>query len=260
LLQQVEQHACFSGCYSGELEASICLDPVKPLQPIVAVSCRDCLTFKVGVLRSLLPPGSSSDWLAGQLTQHLRGLRGYLFSFGGYHARGPGFWLSAAYYASGGLFLLDGARSRALGTDLDLLLMAFQHGVALPPHPKMLDPHSYSIQVVYVNYAGPLGPVTSRQSLLASPQCQAQPKAGYHRVTLAEFLPISSLLANPAPPPPAAATPPAAAARTQAAPRGKPPSVSAASRVLQAGDICPICRAEVRQRPLLNGTFLGCLC
>src|SRR5262245_36001719 len=121
LLHHIEQHGCFSGCYSGELDAQVCIDPSRPLMPIVSASCHDCLTSKVSVLRSLLPSGISSDWLASQLTQHLRGQRGYTLSFGGYHARGPGFWLSAVYYGNGGLFLLDGIRSRALGSDLDLL-------------------------------------------------------------------------------------------------------------------------------------------
>src|SRR5262249_7634604 len=152
-----------------------------------------CLTFKVSVLRSLVPPGVSSDWLASQLTQHLRGQRGYTLSLGGYHRRGPGFWLSAVYYANFGLFLLHRLPSRTLGSHLDLLVLAFQHGVLHPSHPKMLDPRAYTTQVVYVNFAGPPVPISSRQALLTSPKCQSQPKAGFHRVTLAEFRPIANL-------------------------------------------------------------------
>src|SRR5262249_29485608 len=107
LLQQIEPHPCFSGCYGSELEARVCLDAGQPLETVAVVSCLDCLSFKVGVRRALLPAGSSSFTLAGQLTQHVRTLRGFGLSFSGYHARGPGFWLAAAYYARAGLFLLD---------------------------------------------------------------------------------------------------------------------------------------------------------
>src|SRR5438094_3851970 len=128
LLQQVEQHGCFSGCYGSELEARVCLDAAQPLETVAVVSCLDCLSFKVGVRRTLLPGGGSSHTLASQLTQHVRTARGFGLSFSGYHARGPGFWLAVAYYPRCGVFLIDGARSRGLGSDLDLLLLAFNHG------------------------------------------------------------------------------------------------------------------------------------
>jgi hypothetical protein len=47
-----------------------------------------------------------------------------------------------------------------------------------------------------------------------------------------------------------AANPPA----VKKAPSGMP------GRSLQVGDICPVCGAEVRERGLLQGTFIGCLC
>ena len=53
--------------------------------------------------------------------------------------------------------------------------------------------------------------------------------------TLAEFLPLTRA----------------------AAPAAKP---APAPRVLTRGDICPKCKAEVRDRPLLNRSYLGCLC
>jgi hypothetical protein len=245
LLLGVEHHACFSGCYLSALEGQVCLDPAQPLEPVVVVSCQDCLSFKIGVRRALLPPATPPHRLADQLTQYVRQLRGYGLSFAGYHPRGPGFWLSAAYYGRGGLFLLDGERSRALGSDLDLLVLAFRHGVAAPPDPRMLDPRQYATQVIYVNYAPPLGPVACRQDLLSSPQCRLQPQRGFQRVTLAEFLPLARQAA-PAP----AAGPPAR----------RPGPVPAAARSLKPGDICPICHAEVRERPLLHGTYVGCLC
>src|SRR4051794_9774068 len=111
LLSLVERHGCFSGCYGSELDGRVCLDPAQPPQPALFVSCRDCLTYKVGVLRSLLPPGLTADLLAEEVTEHMRHVRGFADSFGGYHMRAGGFWLNAVYYDSCGLFLIDGARS-----------------------------------------------------------------------------------------------------------------------------------------------------
>jgi hypothetical protein len=247
LLQQVERHGCFTGCYSADHNVLLCLGPNQPLQPALQVSCKDCLSFKVAVLQSLLPGGTTIYALADQLSQHNRKLRGYDLTFSSYHARGPGFWLSAAYYANCGLFLLDGSRSRSLGSDLDLLLLAFQHGVASPPDPRMRDPKLYSTQTVYVNYGGPVGPVACRQDLLAAPQSRQQPHPGFQQVTLAEFQPLAR--ARPAAPP---------------APAGKVPTAAAAvrtpARQLKPGEICPVCKAEVKERALLNGTYVGCLC
>jgi hypothetical protein len=239
LLQQIEQHPCFSGCYSSELEGWLCLDGARLLEPVLFVSCLDCLNFKTGVLRSLLSAGSTSHTLANLLTQHMRQLRGFGLAFSGYHARGPGFWLSAAYYPRSGLFLLDGARSRPLGSDLDLLMLAFKHGVAQPPDAQMTDPKQYQTQTVYVNFGTPLGAISNRQGLLSSPQCQLQPRAGFQRVTLAEFQPVAGKAAAPG------------KATAQA---------TAAKKPLAVGSICPVCKAEVRKRPLLNGTYVGCLC
>lgn len=243
LLQHAEQHGCFTGCYGSESNVSVCLDPARPLQPLVVVSCRDCLE-RFGTLQTLLPPGGTSYVLADQLTQHLRLQRGFTFACSGYHARGPGFWLSVAWYGAAGLFLVNGERSRALGSDLDLLLLGFNHGVLpTPTDPRLLDAGQYATQQVYVRFAAPVRPVGNRQALLSSPHCRTQPAAGFQRVTLAEFRPQAA----PAPPPPAAST-----ARKASAPA--PP------RPLKPGDTCPVCGAEVRQRALLRGTFVGCLC
>ena len=235
LLQHAESHACFSGCYGSDPDVSVCLDPARPLSPLLVVSCHDCFA-RLGVPRSLLPSGATANWLAGQLTQHLRKQRGFALSFSGYHTKGPGFWLGAAYYASCGLFLLNGERSRALGGDLDLLILAFRHGVAAPPDPRMLDPRLYATQEAYVRFTAPMAPVASRQALVMSPHCRAQPAAGFQRVTLAEFQPAARA---------------AAPAKAQG---------SAAPRALKPGDICPVCGAEFRVRALLQGTYLGCLC
>jgi hypothetical protein len=243
LLQQVEQHGCFSGCFGTDADVRVCLDPNRAPEPMVVVSCQDCLSFKLGVLQTLLPPGTNQAyWVADQLTRHLRKLRGYTISFSGYHARGPGFWLAASYFGPAGLFLLDGARSRSLGSDLDLLLLAFKHGVAAPPDPRMLDPKQYATQVAYVDFSRPLGAIQCKAQLLASPLLQAQPQKGFHRVTLAEFLPVASQ-----------------AGRAPATP-ATPVVVTLPPRPLKPGDTCPVCKAEVKARPLLNGTYVGCLC
>jgi hypothetical protein len=243
LLRHVEQHGCFSGCYGGDSDVRVCLDPAQPLQTQVVVSCLDCFA-RLAVLRTLLPAGSSSYGLADQLTQHMRTLRGYTLSFGSYHAKGPGFWLSAAYFGSCGLFLLNGERSRSLGSDLDLLLLAFKHGVAVAHDPRMADPKQYTTQVVYVNFTPPITSITCRQDLLSSPHCRVQAAPGFQKVTLAEFQPLARQ--SPAP----------AAASGSA---GKKAAHSV-SRPLKVGDICPVCGAEVRERGLLQGTFVGCLC
>jgi hypothetical protein len=241
LLQHAEAHPCFSGCYGSDPDVSACLDAARPLSPLLVVSCHDCFA-RLGVPRALLPSGATAPWLAGQLTQHLRKQRGFTLSFSGYHTKGPGFWLSAAYYGACGLFLMNGERSRALGSDLDLLILAFRHGIAAPPDPRMVDPRQYATQEVYVRYTSPMAPIASRQALLTSPHCRSQPAAGFTRVTLAEFQPVARAVV-PAPVP----------VKAQAA-------SATAPRVLKAGDVCPVCGAEVRERALLQGTYLGCLC
>jgi len=85
-------------------------------------------------------------------------------------------WLSAAYYAPCGLFLLDGERSRPLGSDLDLLFLAFRHGIVQPQDPRMLDPRFYTTQVAYVDFSQPLGPITNRQQLLSSRWSRHSPR------------------------------------------------------------------------------------
>lgn len=244
LLQHVEQHVCFSGCYSSESDASVCLDPAKALQPLVVVSCHDCFA-KIGVPLALLPAGTTTYSLADELSRHMRARRGFSLSFSGYHARGPGFWLTAGYYGSCGLFLLNGERSKALGNDLDLLILALKHKVAAAPDPRMIDPKLFATQTIYVRFAGPAGPFACKQDFLASPHCRMQAAIGYQRVTMAEFLPFSQ---------PAQVNGPAVAAvstSTAVTKTGKQPKI---------GEVCPTCGEMVRQRPLLQGTYVGCKC
>ena len=60
LLHHAEQHGCFSGCFGTESDATVCTDARHPHQPVVQVSCKDCLSFKIGTLRSLLPASKPS--------------------------------------------------------------------------------------------------------------------------------------------------------------------------------------------------------
>jgi hypothetical protein len=235
-LQHVEQHPCFTGCYSSTSGVRACLDPNNPLVPLVVVSCQDCYAH-FGVPQALLPPGTDSYRLAEQLTQHMRKHRGFALSVSGYWTKGPGFWFSVAYYPCG-IFLIHGERSRPVGSDLDQLFLAFHHGVLTPPDPRMIDPKQYAVQTVYGNFVSMSPAVKSKQDLLASPQIRAGAQSGWLKLTLAEFLPLSTAASGGA---------------------GKP-GTKPAAKTLKVGDICPVCGAVVRERPLLNGSFVGCMC
>jgi hypothetical protein len=237
LLQFVEHHSCFSGCYGSSSNVQTFVAPNQPPVPVVVVTCRDCYA-QIGTPAALLSAGTSSPTLADQLTQHVRGKRGYSLSIGGYHTQGPGFYISAVYWASCRLFLINGERSRKLGTDLDLLQLAFRHGVLAPPEPGMIHPGNFAIETVYVDPAQLLPAFANKQGLLQSPCVRCQPVNGWNKLTLAEYRPPT-----PAP--------------TSTTPAVKAPPVKAP---LKVGDRCPVCGAEVRERALLNRTFVGCLC
>jgi hypothetical protein len=222
-----------SGCYGSDTTIQLCLDAAKPLQPMVSVTCLDCLS-RFGVPTALLSASTTSQKLSEELTQHMRIKRGFALSVSGYHTGGPGFWLTAMYYSCG-LFIISGDRSRQLGSDLDQLLLAIQNGVIKAPDPRMGDAKQFAIESVFVNFEKCQPAIRTKADLLASPQCKTAQQTGWKKVTLAEFLPLAR--AN------------APAAKSAPAPR-----------VLARGDICPKCKAEVRDRPLLNRSYLGCLC
>lgn len=231
LLQFVEQHGCFSGCYgsSSNLHAFTAATPAP--QPAVSVTCLDCFVH-IGVLASLLPNGMQSYQLADELSRHVRARRGYSVSVSGYHTQGPGFWFGAVYWASCNVFLLDGERSRKLGTDLDLLMLSFQYGVLKPSAPAMLNPTSFVVQPLFLDLHQPISPVAAKADLLASSGVSMQPTAGWKKVTMAEFVgavpPLPAIPARPAGP--------------------------------TIGQRCPKCGAEIRLRALLHETFIGCMC
>jgi hypothetical protein len=249
LLTAVEAHPCFTGCYSHESPVSLCVDPAKPPVTAFHVACQDCLMFHVGSLASLLPPGTTHYSLAQEIAAHVRAVRGYRWAFSGYHATGSGFWLSVAYYGDG-LFLVDASRNHGGAKDVDLLVQAFRVRLAQPDDPGMLDPALYATDVVHLSCAPPLGAVRTKQDVVSSPQCSRSPKQGHRRVAIVEFLPLTTAVpaqGGVTTTPPAPSSPPPAIVATQ-------------TRPLKLGDICPVCGAEVKERPLFSGTFVGCLC
>jgi hypothetical protein len=254
LLAAVEAHPCFTGCYSHEIPVALCVDPARAPVTSFHAACQDCLMFHVGSLASLLPPGTTQYTLAQELAAHMRSVRSYRWAFSGYHATGPGFWLSAAYYGDG-LFLVDGSRNHGGAKDVDLLVQAFRARLAQPDDPGMLDPALYAADVVHLSCTPPLGPVRTKQDILRLSQCSLAPRQGFRRVCIVEFLPLTTALyaANGAQPKQA---PPGVPAQASQAP------APSARRAVPArlGEICPACGAEVKERPLFSGTFVGCLC
>jgi hypothetical protein len=231
LLQFVEKHNCFSGCYGSSSNLHAFTAAIPAGQPMVSVICLDCLRH-IGALASLLPNGMHSYQLADELTRHMRAYRGYSVSLSGYHTKGPGFWFGAAYWASCNVFLLDGERSRNLGTDLDLLMLSFQHGVLSPPTPAMLDPTSFVVRPLFLDLQQPIRGVAAKADLLTASGVSLQAVAGWKKVTMAEFV--------------------GAASQPAAIPTGHTGGV--------IGQRCPKCGAEVCVRTLLQGTFIGCMC
>jgi len=252
LLTAVERHSCFSGHYRSDSEIQACVDPGQPTARLFTVSCGDCLVFRPGVLASHLPSGMSTYALADTLSAHVRGLRGYRWSIAGYFTAGGGFWLSAAYYGNG-LFLVDASRNRNGRAEVDMLVEAFRHGVLQPEDPRMLDPLLYTAEPAFLNMAGPVASVGNKHDLVRSTQYSGGPRPGYGRATILEFQPLAqvAVVAQPGP----SATPP------PSSPLPPPPAlVPPAVRRLASGDVCSKCGAEVKERPLFTGTYVGCLC
>jgi hypothetical protein len=194
----------------------------------------DCLIYRPAILVDVLGgPGVSSDAFADALSEHVRAFRGYLWARSGYHTGVNGGWLSVAYYGRG-LFLVDASRNRNGVSDLAALIDAFQTGVLTPEDPRMVDYALYDVEVVHLNMARPIPGVRSKSDIVSSPQCAMQPARGHHRFSLIEFLPLSS------------------------APVAEKEEHDVAGEIDDG--TCPVCGAEIKQRQLLSGTFVGCLC
>ncbi len=243
-----EAHSCFSGCYAPGNRLHCLVDVAAPPEPAVDALCEDCLSFRVGGLISQLGSGMTQYQLARDITHHMRVQRGYTLSFGGYHTQGGGFWLSAAYWHPSGVFLLKSDRGASqASSDIDLLVRAFQNGVAQPLEPNMLDASQYRSQRVFLNMVGLHGPM-SAAALLGSSHVSQTRKRGYVEVTVAEYLPVAGRPMLPARAPSPSPAPKALAA--PAAPR----------RRLALGERCEVCGEVVAERPLLTSVYVGCAC
>jgi hypothetical protein len=241
LLRMVENHPCFSGVWSADAAAQCVIDPAQPARSIEVVHCDDCLTYHLAVDRRLLDPGVRRWHLADAVTAHARRHRGYALSVGGYHVAGSGFWLSAAYWAHLGVFVLS---SRGSGPPLDVLIRAMQHGVIPAPDPRMTQAQSYRLHDVHLSVVPP--PVASSLSaLLASSSVSTTPKRGFVPVTLAELKPAAGAAVAPR--------------RSKRARKGSTAS-EPAPRSLQIGERCPVCGEIWMERPLFRGTYVGCGC
>ena len=257
LLSAVAGHRCFAGCYSSDPVTHVCTDPAQQLlSPALQVVCSDCLSFRVGALPSTLPRGMSSHALANELSAHVRGLRGYVWATSGYSSAGTGLWITAAYYGNG-LFLVDASRNGSQSTDLDILIRAFQLGVVSPEDPRMVLAALYTSEVVYVDMTQPITPVRCKQDLLASPHCRTTRTPGYQRATVLEFVPLArNALLNQS----LAFAPPQTPAARPSTPPPAPAAPVAAARNSADANMCEKCGAEIKERPLFCGTYVGCLC
>jgi len=239
-LSALESHPCFSGTFRYADTVQMVLDPAQPPEVAYTIQCGDCLLWHAGVMRALLPVGVDGYALARQATAHVSSARGYDGAIGGYHGGAAGFWLSAVHVASIDAFLVDGHRSRATASDLDLLIRSFRHKLWAPADPGMTDPARYVTQTLHVNMADATGAWPTLQDFLSSPVVYASAGAKTRTVTLAAYQRAVAPAATPTTTPSAAPEPP----------RGPP----------REGELCLICGHEVRWRTLLTSRYLGCLC
>lgn len=238
LLHLVETHPCFSGVWRDDTSATTVIDPIGPPRQTFILQCEDCLMARIAVDTTLLTPGLTGASLAAQVTDHVRQHRGYASTIAGYHGGQPGLWLSAAYWASLGTFVLS---SRS-GNDLDALLELIRRGAWTVPDPRMSQASLYALHRVYLSVVPP-PKVASVSALLASSHVTTQRKAGTCRVTLAVFGPAQ-----------APASPSAPVAATSS------PAIAPAKASRRIGDLCPVCGETVQVRPLFHSTYVGCAC
>ena len=271
LISLVESHGCFTGCYDSRSDVKAVVNPNGPVERMLHIQCEDCLSFEITVLASHLPSGMYASKLAKKLTEHMRTVRGYSWSIGGYHGGPAKLWLSAVYYACG-IALISGERNATLKSDLDCLIAGFQQGVITASDPAMLQPASYQTQTVYLDMSKPIVPVRSSRDILASPQFSSVRKHGYHKLTMAEFLPaVQRAATQPVSAPAGAAAvtqPPSRSAGSavissaSSPPSPRPPASkrSSAGKKPALGERCPACGELVTVRPSLTENFVGCLC
>lgn len=248
LISLVESHGCFTGCYDSRSDVKAVVNPNGPVERMLHIQCEDCLSFHITVLARHLPSRMYSSQLATKLTEHMRRVRGYGWSVGGYHGGPAQLWLSAAYYPCG-IALVSGERNASRQDDLDCLIAGFHQGVISASDPAMLQPASYRVQTIHLDMSKPIAPVRCARDILSSPQYSGVRKHGYHKVTMAEFLPALQS---------AAAQPLLAAGRTGQSVPG--PATFMSPRKPALGERCPACGEVVTRRPSLTESFVGCMC
>jgi hypothetical protein len=254
ILQLVEAHHCFSGCYAPDGDVMCLIDRARSPELACYIQCQDCLTFRVGSIATLLGPGMDRYKLAREVTNHLRAVRNYALSFSGYHRQGGGVWLSAAYWANLGIFLLKSDRG-SQGVNqcpVDLLIKAFINGVSVPPLAGMCDPNNYTSRQVFLNAAVVSAPASAR-ALFASLSQTSAP--GYVAVTLAEYLPVSRGASAGVS---SGATPAPAASHSRASRSASSRAPAVVPRPL--GSRCEVCGELVMERALLTSVYIGCRC
>ncbi len=283
LVQAAETHGCFSGCYSGDSDVYVVVDPNQPPEYAVQIHCGDCLSFHLVALVRDLPKGVRARRLADEISEHMRTLRGYEWAVGGFHNSPASMWLSAAYYAAG-IFLIGGERNKQFNDDVECLIAGFNAGLIKPADPGMLQTSNYRAMTIYVDMSAPILPVGELDDILNSPRCRTSYGPGFRAVTVAEYLPFTqatqprfSTPVSPANPSPqvAGGTPPAAippislaptaptSAPTPPAAKLKPTTPATPPprpRPLSLGERCTVCGHLVKERPSFVGTFIGCMC
>ncbi|MBI4822394.1 MAG: hypothetical protein HY791_39405 [Deltaproteobacteria bacterium] len=257
LQKAAEDHPCFAAVWEDE-DAVVACDPARPNEELGVIRCGSCLRSHLAVPSTLLQRKYGRPCWGDEVSQLTQKSRGIEFSFAGYHyANGNGFWLCAAYYPCG-LFLLDPSKNSGPTDCVDLLIRAFQQGVARPTHKLMTDRTSYSNpDDVYLSPDSPISAITSRNQLLTSSLVSRSYASRWKRVSVVEFYPATQPVATPAAPALLALPTPPPASKQASPPTQPPPR---AARAAALGEICEKCGGEVKERYLFVSRFIGCHC
>ena len=267
LLSVVENHSCFSGCYDSCQDIEAIVDVRQGPETTYHLQCKDCLSFHVGILARHLPVGMDASSLAREVTEHVRNVRGYSWSIGGYHVGPASLWLSAAYYPCG-VVLVNSERNTPSKKPVDALIEGYQLGIIPANDSAMFDPANYRTYNVYLDMSKSIGVVNSVADILTSPRCSQVSRSGFQKVAVLEFLPIvqsqthstPSLLSTNS-----ISVQPSVSSGTLITPASTTTNEASgqklsSSKKLSIGEFCPRCGAEVKERPSLYETFVGCLC
>ena len=151
---------------------------------------------------------------------------------------------------------------------LDLLAEAIQLRLVRAADPRMIDPQHYALQQVHIDVRQLPAVLLTPAQLRASAGFSLTPAPGFQRVTLAEFLPLTTVLSPPvaaqaasppqAPPSGTTSSPVAATSATTSATSS--PGAGASRPALRLGDRCPVCGEVVSERALFSSVYVGCRC